>query len=74
MISKICKDCNGLITKWFTEGLSGNTCDCGMSHTIDQYPNDLQTKEKRREIMKRQDTSKFKEMDWMDAENNLEII
>ena len=67
-----CKDCRGQIRKWRTERLSGNTCDCGSSQTIDQYPCDLQTRELRREIMKKQDTSKFGEMDWMEAENKQE--
>jgi len=67
-----CKDCRGQIRKWRTEGLSGNTCDCGACHIIDQYPYDLQTRDLRREIMKKQNTSKFREIDWMEAENKRE--
>lgn len=67
-----CRGCKGQIKKWKTKELSGNTCDCGMSHTIDQYPHDLYTKELRREISRQQDTSKFREIDWMEAENKKE--
>lgn len=46
---KTCKNCNNIIFEWRTktgvERLSGETCECQVSHTIYQYPNDLQTKE-----------------------------
>lgn len=71
-----CRNCGGKITKWKTgkndfEGLSGNTCDCGMSHIVDQYPDTIQTRNIRRRISKRMNTFKFTEMDWINAEEKL---
>jgi len=67
-----CRDCRSQIRKWRTERLSGNTCDCGANHSIDQYPHDLQTKELRRKIARIMNTSRFREIDWIMEENKLE--
>lgn len=64
---KRCKNCGSQIRKWRTEGLSGDTCDCESSHTIDQYPDDLKTRELRLSIIKK---IKFNpnEREWMELE------
>jgi len=71
-----CRDCRGRITKWKTgrndfEGLSGDTCPCGKSHTIDQYPDTIQTRNIRRRISRRMNTSRFRELDWVKVEERL---
>ena len=67
-----CINCKKLLTRWRTksgfEGLSGWTCECGMSHTIDQYPNDLQTQELRIMLSKKVNTKGFNEIDWANLE------
>lgn len=71
-----CRNCHGRIRKWKTgrndfEGLSGDTCDCGMSHIIDQYPDTIQTYNIRKRISRRMDTRNFTELDWFNAEEKL---
>jgi len=71
-----CRDCKGRIIKWKTgrndfEGLSGDTCECEMSHAIDQYPDTIQTRNMRRRISRRTNTSRFSGMDWFNAEEQL---
>ena len=48
---KTCRHCNSEIKIWKTKNLSGWTCECENTHTIDQYPNDYQTQQVRNKII-----------------------
>jgi len=67
-----CRECKQKLKKWKTEGLSGLKCECGATHLIDQYPHDYQTKRLRWRISQTKDTSKFREIDWVEAEKEFE--
>ena len=53
-MAKKCRYCRGIIFKWRTktgvEGLSGETCKCQASHTIDQYSHYSKTKLRREKV------------------------
>lgn len=73
MIFEKCQKCGSYLVEWRTKegikGISGLECPkCPDSQTIDQYPHDLITRQVRRQIASKMDVSKFKEMDWLRAE------
>ena len=71
---KKCLNCRRTLVRWRTKegfkGLSGWKCPngCHESHTIDQYPFDLQTQELRKMLSQKEDTRKFTEIDWVKLE------
>lgn len=68
---KQCHICKQLLKRWRTKHLSGWTCKCGQSHTIDQYPYDDETQELRKKIIREKDIKnpdKLNECDWYKLE------
>jgi len=68
---KLCHKCKQPLKKWRRGSLSGWTCKCGNTHTIDQYPDDIQTQELREKIIREKDIKnpdKLNECDWYKLE------
>jgi len=68
---KQCHICKQLLKRWRTKHLSGWTCKCESTHTIDQYPNDIQTQQVRATIIetkKIENPDRLNEWDWFKLE------